>query len=182
MKNKVIACLVLISCVAAVSAFAQQQAACGDADQDGAVTIIDALILAKCYIGIQTCPPFSTGDVNCSGAIDIIDALRVAQYYVGIIASLSCCPTNTTTVWIGVDAGFQCAPLEYPTLQDAVLELQSNGINVFNTATLSTPVCAACGCPDGRTWVAMIMRTNLDKALALGWREMSSFTLPSSGN
>jgi hypothetical protein len=60
----------------------------GDINDDGIVNIIDALIVAQCYVGI--CPPgydLDCGDVDQSGTLDILDALLIAQYYVGIITS-----------------------------------------------------------------------------------------------
>jgi hypothetical protein len=58
----------------------------GDANGDGVIDIVDALLIAQCYVGLSTCPPGSVGDANCDGTIDIVDALLVAQYYVGLIA------------------------------------------------------------------------------------------------
>jgi hypothetical protein len=169
MKKCILLTAIILGCLLSFAGHAQQTEMCGDVNNDGSVNIVDALILAKCYIGAEICPSATIGNVDCNDAINIIDALRVAQYYVGIVLSLSCCAGNTTTVWIGVYAGYQCEPLDYPTLSDAVQELRNNGITVLTTFTLSSPVCAACGCPDGRTWLAQIRSTDLNKAIALGW-------------
>lgn len=59
----------------------------GDVNNDGSIDIVDALLVAQCYVGITPCPPLPAGDVNCNGSIDIVDALLIAQYYVGIINS-----------------------------------------------------------------------------------------------
>jgi endoglucanase len=63
----------------------------GDVNGDGSVTIVDALLVAQYYVGLNPANfnP-AAADVNCDGSITIVDALRIAQYYVGLIASLSC--------------------------------------------------------------------------------------------
>jgi hypothetical protein len=62
----------------------------GDANGDGNINIVDALLVAQCYVGIGSCPDASIADVNCDGKIDIVDALLIAQYYVGLISNLGC--------------------------------------------------------------------------------------------
>jgi hypothetical protein len=63
----------------------------GDVNNDGTVTIVDALMVAQYYVGMTPSPfNVNNADVNCSGTVDIVDALRIAQYYVGLISSLSC--------------------------------------------------------------------------------------------
>ncbi|MBN2440688.1 MAG: family 43 glycosylhydrolase [Spirochaetales bacterium] len=60
----------------------------GDINGDGVIDIIDALLIAKCYVDIEPerCN-LDSSDTNCDGKIDIIDALLVAQYYVELIQS-----------------------------------------------------------------------------------------------
>jgi hypothetical protein len=70
------------------------QSIIGDANGDGAVNIIDALVIARHYVDSTAAINVSLSDVNCDGAVDIIDALRVAQYYVGLLSSFTC--TNPT--------------------------------------------------------------------------------------
>ncbi|MBN1697131.1 MAG: DUF362 domain-containing protein [Spirochaetales bacterium] len=63
----------------------------GDVNGNNAVDIIDALITAQYYAGLD--PSVfnqAAADVNCYGSIDIVDALRIAQYYVGLISSFDC--------------------------------------------------------------------------------------------
>jgi lysophospholipase L1-like esterase len=63
----------------------------GDANGNGTIDIVDALLIAQYYVGLNPAGFVSANaDVNCSGAIDIVDALVVAQYYVGLITSLPC--------------------------------------------------------------------------------------------
>ncbi|MBN2444252.1 MAG: glycoside hydrolase family 127 protein [Spirochaetales bacterium] len=59
----------------------------GDANGDGVVDIVDALIIAQSYVGLN--PPHfipANADTNCDGNIDIVDALLIAQYYVGLLS------------------------------------------------------------------------------------------------
>jgi len=66
--------------------------ACADVNQDNKVDVIDALMIAQCYVSIGgcACEWGPCPDVDCDGDIDIVDALRIAQYYVGLITSLCC--------------------------------------------------------------------------------------------
>jgi hypothetical protein len=61
--------------------------ALGDANGDGAINIVDALLIAQYYVGLNP-SGFIEGnaDTNCDGTINIVDALLVAQLYVGLIA------------------------------------------------------------------------------------------------
>lgn len=60
----------------------------GDLNNDGEVDIVDALLAAQWYVGLNPSGvDIICGDVNGSGSIDIIDALLIAQYYVGLISS-----------------------------------------------------------------------------------------------
>ncbi len=58
----------------------------GDVNSSGAVDIVDALLVAQYYVGLNPSGFAATrADVNASGTIDIVDALKIAQYYVGLI-------------------------------------------------------------------------------------------------
>jgi len=59
----------------------------GDVNGDKQVDIIDALMTAQYYVGLNP-QGFNQNfaDVNRDGQIDIIDALRIARYYVGLIS------------------------------------------------------------------------------------------------
>ncbi len=162
MKQKIIYALVLFLSIPGFS-YAQ---ACGDANGDVKIDILDALKVVQCYVG-GICNLPETVDVDCSGTVDVVDALMIAQYYVGLRTSLACCPA---TIWVGVSAGMQCLPLEYPTLEGATSELQINGIQVYGALMKNIITCAACEiCPDMRVWLAKISSADKDKALALGW-------------
>ncbi|MBN2535373.1 MAG: glycoside hydrolase family 9 protein [Spirochaetales bacterium] len=59
----------------------------GDVNGDGSIDIVDALLIAQWYVGLEPSNFIpENADTNCNGTIDIIDALLVAQYYVGLIA------------------------------------------------------------------------------------------------
>ena len=63
----------------------------GDVNGSGSIDIIDALLIAQWYVGINPANfNQSAADVNCSGSVDIIDALLVAQRYVGLISNFPC--------------------------------------------------------------------------------------------
>jgi hypothetical protein len=56
----------------------------GDANGNGTIDIIDALVIARYYIGLSPVIDICAADVNHDGTVDIIDALLVAQCYVGL--------------------------------------------------------------------------------------------------
>ncbi|MBN2531824.1 MAG: dockerin type I repeat-containing protein [Spirochaetales bacterium] len=58
----------------------------GDVNGSGEVDIIDALLIAQYYVGLNPANFHpENADVNCDGSINIIDALVIAQYYIGLI-------------------------------------------------------------------------------------------------
>ena len=58
----------------------------GDVNGDGSIDIVDALLIAQYYVGLNPSGFVqANADTNCDGSIDIVDALLVAQYYVGLI-------------------------------------------------------------------------------------------------
>jgi hypothetical protein len=84
----------------------------GDCDGNGVVDIIDALLVARIYVGLIPAPDYQDHlDVNCDGDLTIVDALMIARYYVGVITGFcSTAPepqipvlqpsTNPGAVWI----------------------------------------------------------------------------------
>ncbi len=77
---------------ATLAAFTQNL---GDANNSGTIDIVDALVVAQYYVGLNPQNFYaSAADVNSSGVIDIVDALLVAQYYVGLITEF---PGQTQT-------------------------------------------------------------------------------------
>ena len=69
---------------------------CGDSNGSGIADIVDALLIAQYYVGLNPGGfDASASDVNGDGTVDIVDALMVAQYYVGLISELTGCPVAT---------------------------------------------------------------------------------------
>lgn len=58
----------------------------GDVNGDGKINIVDALLVAQWYVGLNPSINFTCGDIDRSGTIDIIDALLIARLYVGTIS------------------------------------------------------------------------------------------------
>ncbi|MBN1696721.1 MAG: glycoside hydrolase family 9 protein [Spirochaetales bacterium] len=60
----------------------------GDVNCDGTINIVDALVTAQAYVGLEPANYYEcAADANCDGTVNIVDALRIAQYYVGIVTS-----------------------------------------------------------------------------------------------
>jgi mannan endo-1,4-beta-mannosidase len=58
----------------------------GDVNSDGKVDIVDALVVAQYYVGLNPSNfNADAADTNCNSSIDIVDALLIAQYYEGLI-------------------------------------------------------------------------------------------------
>jgi len=58
----------------------------GDVNLNGVVDIIDALLVAQHYVGLNPATfDVAAADTNCDGSVDIVDALLIAQYYVGLL-------------------------------------------------------------------------------------------------
>jgi hypothetical protein len=63
----------------------------GDVNNSGTIDIVDALLIAQYYVGLNPSNfNSSAADVNCSGSIDVVDALLIAQRYVGLISTFPC--------------------------------------------------------------------------------------------
>ncbi len=95
-------CIVILLMLAAIGQ--ASAATLGDVNNDSGVTIVDALLIAQYYVGLNPSGfNAASADVNCSGGIDIVDALLVAQYYVGLVGSFSCGTAGTTRTIIDFD-------------------------------------------------------------------------------
>jgi endoglucanase len=83
MKRKLTISLLTLL-VSALPMFAQ--ANLGDVNGSSTIDIVDALLVAQYYVGLNPANFNSqAADVNASSSIDIVDALLIAQYYVGLI-------------------------------------------------------------------------------------------------
>jgi hypothetical protein len=93
MKSKMLFFLLLMICFSMVFVHAQIM---GDASGDDTVDILDALVVAQYYVGLNPVPFYADrSDADCNGTVNILDALTIAQYYVGIISSFNCDPVST---------------------------------------------------------------------------------------
>jgi hypothetical protein len=83
--KKVLLFITLINMITVSSLFSAD--ILGDANNDSAVDIVDALLAAQFYVGLEPVQ-FVRGnsDVDANKGIDIIDALLIAQQYVGLIS------------------------------------------------------------------------------------------------
>jgi hypothetical protein len=83
--------LALVCVLATVGALAATGQVLGDANDDGSLTIVDALFAARYYVGFDVQGiDLVAADVNCSGTVTIIDALYMAQHYVGLLTEFPC--------------------------------------------------------------------------------------------
>jgi hypothetical protein len=116
-------CMIFMLLVLCMSqAFAAQ---CGDVNNNGVVDIVDALLIAQYYVGLNP-PGFdpSVADVNANGSVDIVDALLISQYYVGLISTLSC-PSATA------------APTAEPTATPGVATISGNQVIVIGESFIA---------------------------------------------
>ncbi len=63
----------------------------GDANSDGIVNYLDAMMIAQLYVGMigDDAINAAAADVNGDGRVDYLDAMMVAQFYVGMIESFA---------------------------------------------------------------------------------------------
>jgi hypothetical protein len=115
---------ILISLVFIIGSILQAQQP-GDVNNDGRIDIIDALKVARYYVGLTSDETgMDKADVDGNGRIDIIDALLIAQYYVGLITSF---PAGDG---IGI-VGSSLKRDMNPQLQTGELESIVGGNNLF---------------------------------------------------
>jgi len=68
----------------------------GDVNNDSIVNILDALMIARYYVGFNPVGfNIDNADVDCNNVITILDALIVARCYVKLIP----CPTDCAGRW-----------------------------------------------------------------------------------
>ncbi|MBN1696333.1 MAG: dockerin type I repeat-containing protein [Spirochaetales bacterium] len=94
----------------------------GDVNNDGTVTIVDALLVAQYYVGLNPAVfSLDAADVNCDSAINIVDALLVAQYYVGLVDEFPCSATPVPTLPPGgTEVDVFGITMFYPTLTSSL--------------------------------------------------------------
>lgn len=132
--------LIFIMLIFINNAFASQL---GDVNDDSAVDIVDALMVAQYFVGLIP-PGFNVlnADVNFDGYIDIVDALLIAQCYVGLIP----CPTHTPppckpdNFWDCSnfsDWEFQQSTQEVTPDDIFILEIKGSGASMISPGKLS---------------------------------------------
>lgn len=84
--------------------------------------------------------------------------------------------SDSVRLWIEVASGDQqCIPPTYASLEDAIEQLTSNNIKVFDQKEISLVVCAACICPTGIVYQAQISDSDFEDAEDLGWSEANNY-------
>ena len=83
MKKKII---VFTTCVLLFCGVNINAQVTGDVNHDSDINIVDALLTAQYYVGLEPSIAVDLADVDADEDIDIIDALMIAQYYVGLIS------------------------------------------------------------------------------------------------
>jgi len=128
--NKLIALVLLyVTCITFTS-FAQE---CGDVNNDGAINILDALLIARYYVGLNPSNfNLAEADANDDGGVSIVDALVISHFYVGLIAYLPCnTPTPTPS------PTFTPSPTPDPTQTPVPTEIPGTG-EVWLEADINT--------------------------------------------
>lgn len=83
----------LLSCFFSSLLFAAEW---GDVNDDAVIDIVDALLVAQFYVGLDPQGFLQeAADVSADGDIDIVDALLIAQFYVGLINEFPASSTDT---------------------------------------------------------------------------------------
>lgn len=94
--NRKIECMILVLLLFCISHLIAEP--CGDVNSSNEIDIIDALLTAQYYVGLD--PEnfdLNAADVNADSNIDILDALLIAQYYVELITGLPGCEVQEPT-------------------------------------------------------------------------------------
>lgn len=94
-KKKTCVILFAVFCLLPVSTVFAQTTLLGDVDEDGVIGILDALKVARYYVGMSSLPNPANADVTGDGIIDILDALLIAQFSVKLIDCFPVGPTPT---------------------------------------------------------------------------------------
>jgi peptidoglycan/xylan/chitin deacetylase (PgdA/CDA1 family) len=91
--------ILLFICIVLPVVVSAQNYSLGDTNHNGNVDIVDALLIAQYYVGLNPSGFYtSEADVNCSNDINILDALLIAQFYVGVISQFPCQDTTPEPV------------------------------------------------------------------------------------
>ncbi|MBN2440874.1 MAG: hypothetical protein JXJ04_06000 [Spirochaetales bacterium] len=115
--------IIFISFMTIPCAFSQSHL--GDTNGDNVTDIVDALLVAQYYVGLNP-ENFNreTADVDGTGTIDIVDALLIAQFYVGLISEF---PGQGEIIIIGSELARNMDP----QLENGELKSVVDGNNLF---------------------------------------------------
>lgn len=106
----------------------------GDVDSSGSIDIVDALLIAQYYVGLNPGNfNSSVADTDCSGEIDIVDALLVAQYYVGLISQFPCSTTPAPTASNLINAALTATSSTSYVSDWESIDALNNGIDPANS-------------------------------------------------
>jgi mannan endo-1,4-beta-mannosidase len=124
--------LIFIVFISLISIINIHAAELGDVNESNGIDIVDALLVAQFYVGLNP-SNFNQAyaDVNCDAGINIVDALLIAQYYVGLINTFPCSTTIAPTT------GPTPGPMSFITrsgskLYDGSREFRFVSINIPN--------------------------------------------------
>jgi pectate lyase len=127
--------VLLLFCISKIYA-----APCGDVNTSGGIDIVDALLIAQYYVGLNpTNFDQSAADVNGDGSINIVDALLLAQYYVGLIASLPGCDQTPVPTDVPTTVTLQAEDADYDNAEVETEHSGYTGSGYVNTANEAGP-------------------------------------------
>jgi hypothetical protein len=72
-------------------------------------------------------------------------------------------------VWIYHLAGVLCENTFYTSTDEAVNDLDSLEVHVYDSFQFDVPSCSTCGCPSSKRFAANIRRYDLKQAIDIGW-------------
>lgn len=78
--------------------------------------------------------------------------------------------SETELIWIYHLAGIQCEESYYNSTTEAINDLKSHEIEVFDSFKFSVMVAAVCGNASAERFAAQIRRADLDQAQSLEWQ------------
>lgn len=112
----------------------------GDADENGVVNIIDALLVAKFSLDPGLSLSRENSDVNLDEIINIIDALLIAKYSIGLINELPYVHQPTPTPFPEYVRFSLTVHYEEPRFNFVGIEIPSEEVNVTSNFSKTYPL------------------------------------------
>lgn len=72
-------------------------------------------------------------------------------------------------VWVYHLAGVLCETTFYTSTEEALNDLDSLEVHVYDSFQFDIPSCASCGCPSSKRFAANIRHFDLNRAMSIGW-------------